>query len=66
MVEAERMLLNSIVQESVNEFLKSNKELLYSIFYEAFEDYHLTNAIREGENSGLASREEVFAILDSM
>lgn len=64
MIETDNVLLKSMVQDSVNEFLKSNKDMLYSIFYEAFEDFMLVKAIEEGENSGIASREEVFAVLE--
>jgi hypothetical protein len=39
--------------------------LIYSAFYEAFEDFHLLEAIKEGESSGIATREEVFEILEA-
>ncbi|MCX6154479.1 MAG: hypothetical protein NT007_09985 [Candidatus Kapabacteria bacterium] len=65
MSNLETVQLKSIMTEVFTEVLNSNKELLYNAFYEAFEDFHLLEAIKEGENSGSATREEVFAILEA-
>jgi hypothetical protein len=53
------------MKEAFNEVLTSNRELIYNVFLEAFEDYHFLEAIKEGELSGNATREEVFAILEA-
>lgn len=65
MPEIETSKLKEIIKEAISEVIVSNKDFIYDVFYEALEDYHLLNAMREGENSGLATREEVFSILEA-
>jgi hypothetical protein len=62
---AESDQLKAIMKEAFSEVLTSNRELIYNAFLEAFEDYHFLEAIKEGESSGNATREEVFAILEA-
>lgn len=66
MSELDTLNIKSLVREAVSETLISNKELIYSVFYEALEDFYLSQAIREGESSGLASRKEVFDLLEAV
>jgi hypothetical protein len=65
MSDAEAIKLKSIMKDAFSEVIQSNRELIYDIFYEAFEDYNMLEAIKEGETSGIASREEVFEILEA-
>lgn len=65
MSEIETLEFKSIIQDALTEVLHSNKELIYSVFYEALEDFHFLEAIKEGEASGIATRDEVFAILEA-
>lgn len=62
---AESDQLKEIMKEAFSEVLTSNRELIYNVFLEAFEDYHFLEAIKEGETSGKATKEEVFAILEA-
>ncbi len=65
MSESEALNIKSLVREAVSETLLSNKDLIYSVFYEALEDFYLSQAIIEGESSGTASRKAVFDILEA-
>jgi len=65
MSDTEALQLKAIVKDALSEVINSNKELIYSLIYEAFEDFHFLEAIKEGESSGTATREEVFAILEA-
>lgn len=65
MTESETEQLKDIMKEAFKEVIISNRDLIYSAFFEAMEDYFLLNAIKEGELSGSATREEVFAVLEA-
>jgi hypothetical protein len=56
--------LKEIFRGVVSEVLEEKKEMLYSIFFEALEDAAMINAIKEGEASGVADRNEVYSILN--
>ena len=55
----------AIMKDAFSEVINSNRELIYDVFYEAFEDFHIPQAIYEGESSGQATKEEVFEILET-
>jgi len=65
MSNLEAIELKGIMKEAFAEVIESNKDLIYKVFYEAFEDYHFLELIKEGESSGIATREEVFSILEA-
>jgi hypothetical protein len=65
MSEAESVQMKEIIKEAFSEMILANQEIIYNAFYEAFEDFHLLEAIKEGEISGEATRDEVFAILEA-
>lgn len=65
MSDTDAIQLKAIMKDAFIEVIHSNRDLIYDVFYEAFEDYHLLEAIKEGESSGLATREEVFEILEA-
>lgn len=63
MSDIDALQIKTIMKDAFNEVLNSNKDLIYNALYEAFEDFHLLELIKEGESSGQSSREEVFEIL---
>ena len=65
MSDIDALQFKAIMKDAFNEVLNSNKELIYNAFYEAFEDFHLLELIKEGESSAQATREEVFEILEA-
>jgi hypothetical protein len=65
MSESEALQLKAIMKDAFSEVIQSNQEFIYNAFYEALEDFHLLEAIKEGEDSGLVTRDEVFAILEA-
>ena len=55
--------LKQAMKEAVVEALREERDLVREIIIEAFEDSVLLDAIREGEKSELADRNEVSDIL---
>jgi len=59
---AERALKRA-VKEALVETLHEQRELLHDVFAEVLEDFALAEAIREGQKTKPAHRDEVFRIL---
>ena len=55
--------LKQAVKEAVVEALQEQRGLLYDILAEVLEDRALAEAIREGQKTKPASRDEVFRVL---
>lgn len=55
--------LKLVLKEALVETLQEQRDLLYDVFTEVLEDFALTEAIREGQQTKRATREEVFRIL---
>ncbi len=55
--------LKEALKEALTETLQEQRELLHEVFAEVLEDFALAEAIREGQKTKRASREEVFRIL---
>jgi vacuolar-type H+-ATPase catalytic subunit A/Vma1 len=55
--------LKQALKEALVEALQEQRELLYEVFTEVLEDFALTEAIREGQQTKSATREEVFRII---
>jgi len=55
--------LLKVLKEALVETLQEQRELLHEVVTEALEDFALAEAIREGHKTKVASREEVFQIL---
>ena len=55
--------LKKVCKEALAEVLSEQRELLHDVFVEAFEDFTLSEAIREGRKTESCSREEVVSIL---
>lgn len=59
----DQMQLKAVLKEAVWELFQENREEFSELFAEIIEDMALASAIREGEASEPASRDEVFAVL---
>jgi len=55
--------LKQALKEALAETLQEQRELLHEVFAEVLEDFALAEAIREGQETNIATREEVFRIL---
>ena len=57
--------LKEVFKTAIIEVLEERKTLLSDLFGEALEDFALVNAIKEGETTKAASKEEIFRILEA-
>ena len=57
--------LKEVLKQAFAELLQERRDLLYDVFTEVLEDIALANAIKEGEETEIVSREQVFKILES-
>ncbi len=55
--------LKEVLNAALTETLQEQRELLHEVFTEALEDFALAEAIREGQKTKAAPREEVFRVL---
>jgi hypothetical protein len=56
--------IKSIIKAAIIEVLEERPDLLQEAIEDALEDFALYRAIKEGENTELSSREEVFRVLE--
>ena len=56
--------IKDLVKTAVIEVLEERRDLVLGLMEEALEDMGMVHAIREGEQSPLVSRDEVFRILE--
>lgn len=54
--------LKELFKEAFAELLQERRDLLHDVFTEVLEDIALANAIKEGEETEIVSREQVFKI----
>ena len=57
--------LKEVFKQALAELLQERRDLLYDVFTEVLEDIAWANAIKEGEETEIVSREQVFKILQS-
>ena len=57
--------LKEVFKQAFAELLQERSDLLYDVFTEVLEDIALANAIKEGEETGIVSRKQIFKILGS-
>ena len=57
--------LKEVFKQAFAELLQERRDLLYDVFTEVLEDIAMANAIKEGEETEVVSREQVFKILES-
>lgn len=55
--------LKNLMKQAIIEVIEEKKEAVHDILVEAMEDVAMIRAIRDGEDSGLAGRDEIFGIL---
>lgn len=55
--------LKQVFKEVLVETLEERKDVFRDIIVEAIEDVSMINAIKEGEDTEIVSRQEVFSIL---
>lgn len=56
--------LKQAMKEALAETLVEQRGLFRDVFYEVLEDFALSESIREGEETELVSREQVFKSLE--
>jgi hypothetical protein len=56
--------LKQALKSAIVEILEERKDLVREVLEEALEDIALARAIGEGEQTGLVTRDEVFAALE--
>jgi hypothetical protein len=56
--------LRQMLKQAVAEALDERRDLLHDVIAEVLEDFALAEAVREGQQTERASRDEVFAELD--
>ena len=54
--------LKEVFKQAFAELLQERRDLLYDVFTEVLEDIALANAIKEGEETEIVSREQVFKL----
>ena len=63
MTDIDEKQTKELIKQAVLELFEERKDLLYDLFAEIIEDAILVHAIREGEQTETASRDEIFEIL---
>jgi hypothetical protein len=61
---SDKEAIKQLFKEALVELLEEERELVYGVFAEVLEDLALAEAVREGQRSGLATRDEVVDILE--
>ncbi len=56
--------LKELLKTAILELMQEQKEVFSEILVEALEDIGMENAIKEGENTEIVSREQIFQILN--
>lgn len=54
--------LKEVCKQALAELLQKRRDLLYDVFTEVLEDIALANAIKEGEETEIVSKEQVFKL----
>ena len=57
--------LKEVFKQAFAELLQERRDLLYDVFSKVLEDIALANAIKEGENTEIVGKDEVFQIVES-
>ena len=57
-------MLKQMVKEALSETLTDQKDFFRGIIEEVLEDYAFAEAIREGQQTEIVSRDEVFDVLN--
>lgn len=62
-MDLDRAVLKQTLKEALVEVLQEQRELFHEVFLEVLEDLAMVEAIREGQQSELTTREVVFRVL---
>ncbi len=57
--------IKDLFKQAIIEAIEEKKEAVHDLLVEVMEDIALVRAIQDGENSGPASRGEIFQILET-
>ncbi|MEA1968616.1 MAG: hypothetical protein U9N77_10410 [Thermodesulfobacteriota bacterium] len=57
--------IKDLFKQAIIEAIEEKKDVVHDLLIEAMEDIALVRAIQDGENSGPASRDEIFQILEA-
>lgn len=57
--------LKEVFKQAIAELLQERRDFLYDVFIEVLEDIALASAIKDGEETEIVSRNQVFKILES-
>jgi len=57
--------IKDLFKQAIIEAIEEKKEAVHDLLVEVMEDIALVRAIQDGENSGPASRDEIFQILEA-
>ncbi|MGK0464248.1 MAG: hypothetical protein ACJAT5_000660 [Lentimonas sp.] len=63
--QVEKNELKAVIKESISEVFEQNKVYFTEVLEEIIDDKLFLEAIKAGEDSGIASRDEVFEVLKS-
>lgn len=55
--------LKDLMKQAIIEAIEEKKDMVQELLVEALEDVAMIHAIKEGEDSGPAERDEIFGIL---
>ncbi len=64
LMETDQQTIKRVFKESLTEALHENRALFEEIIADVFEDFALSEAIREGRKTNKVSREEIFRTLE--
>ncbi len=56
--------LKQVFKEALVEMLEEKQNIFYEMIVDAMEDIALSRAIQEGQNTGTATKKEIFNILE--
>ena len=56
--------IKDLFKQAMTELLEERRDLFYNLFAEVIEDTALVNAIREGKDDEMVSRETIFQALE--
>ncbi|WP_374686915.1 hypothetical protein [Promineifilum sp.] len=65
-VAIEEKQIRDLLKEVLLELIETRRDMFQEIVLEALEDVGLMEAIKEGERSGTANRDEIMAILEGL
>jgi len=56
--------IKDLFKQAIIEAIEEKKEVVYDLLFEVMEDIAMVRAIQDGEDSGPASRDDIFQIIE--